>query len=1200
MAPFSTLLFEPVWELHVSRVVRERYQLDEALFASDGRLVFGNYNAVRLLAHKLNEGRSPGKHINPGQINAAGVLEEVFHFIFRAYEAKHGTKVFEKAREWLERRLGADGVQQLLLDFIHGFPPTEVFKGNESALSYLKGNRESRSLFSVTTEEALLLSLSELNPANHKLKELFDIRVLRDHSLYRKFITELEAFFMKQPGFGPGNQNVIAFLKTPMMLEPENIDAQLDYVLTHWKPWLPASLTEWILKGKDLLREDLHMEAGGGPGPTLVPHYKGQAGPGGPTIGKSGFPFAEEAARSYEEYEHFTPDTHWMPRVVLLAKNAYVWLDQLTKKYGREIKTLGQIPDQELDTIASRGFNGLWLIGVWERSTASKRIKHLMGNIDAVSSAYSLYDYEIAGDLGGEAAFDNLNQRAKDRGIRLASDMVPNHTGLFSRWVIDHPDYFIQTRTPPFPAYRFTGENLSTHPDIEIRIEDGYYSKTDAAVVFQRIDKRHNDLRYIYHGNDGTNMPWNDTAQLDMLRKEVREAVMSKIMEVARRFSIIRFDAAMTLAKKHFSRLWYPKPGSGGDIPSRSDHAMSQKAFDALFPVEFWREVVDRMNREMPDTLLLAEAFWLMEGYFVRTLGMHRVYNSAFMHMMKNEENEKYRDLISNTLEFEPEILKRYVNFMSNPDEETAIRQFGTDDKYFGVCVMMATLPGLPMFAHGQVEGFTEKYGMEYQRAYYNETPDQWLEDRHQREVFPLLGKRFLFSEVDHFNLFDFIDRHGRVNENVFAFTNRHGEESALVLFNNKYEAADGALRVSTPKLAKGGDKQTISVNLGDALGVKNDDQAYYLFREQVSGLEFIRKGSEFHKNGFRWGLRGFEYRVFLDFRPDTRSEGVLEELHRRLGGQGTPDIRREMDQIRFKDVYESFKRIFDQPDINQKSLASLEKNFGKFAGSACRELSPCSNTAPAVEAFSQSLRSLLSTREYLYEIKRKHPRATPDANTEAFLPAENLILGAGPENTSILLATYAITALQKLKNDPEETEDATAALMLHWPLEQILKKTGKGKAEITRDILLIRILAAYGSRVFDFSENALKQPKRAAAKTRSQRTAVQINSPGERIELALVDDPLVQEFLGVNKYQGVVYYSKESFEELNLWLFVMGLTGYFCEPGLRENCGKKCLETAVALSQKHFEHLAGLSQQANYQLEALRSFLSGNGNVGR
>ena len=142
-------------------------------------------------------------------------------------------------------------------------------------------------------------------------------------------------------------------------------------------------------------------------------------------------------------------------------------------------------------------------------------------------------------------------------------------------------------------------------------------------------------------------------------------------------------------------------------------------------PHEFWREVVDRVAAEVPGTLLLAEAFWLMEGYFVRTLGMHRVYNSAFMVMLRDEDNANYRSVLKNTMEFDPDIMKRYVNFMSNPDERTAIDQFGNGDKYFGVAAMMATLPGLPMFGHGQVEGFTEKYGMEYRRPSYDETPDR-------------------------------------------------------------------------------------------------------------------------------------------------------------------------------------------------------------------------------------------------------------------------------------------------------------------------------------------------------------------------------------------------------------------------------------------------------------------------------------------
>jgi hypothetical protein len=106
----------------------------------------------------------------------------------------------------------------------------------------------------------------------------------------------------------------------------------------------------------------------------------------------------------------------------------------------------------------------------------------------------------------------------------------------------------------------------------------------------------------------------------------------------------------MTLAKRHFHRLWFPGPGSSGAIPSRAEFSMSQAEFNRCMPHEFWREVVDRVAAEVPGTLLLAEAFWLMEGYFVRTLGMHRVYNSAFMNMMRDEENAKYRSVIKNTL----------------------------------------------------------------------------------------------------------------------------------------------------------------------------------------------------------------------------------------------------------------------------------------------------------------------------------------------------------------------------------------------------------------------------------------------------------------------------------------------------------------------------------------------------------------------
>jgi hypothetical protein len=251
--------------------------------------------------------------------------------------------------------------------------------------------------------------------------------------------------------------------------------------------------------------------------------------------------------------------------------------------------------------------------------------------------------------------------------------MVPNHMGLDSSWVKNHPDWFISVDTPPYPSYTFHGPNLSNDPTFNIQIEDHYYDRSDAAVVFRYQNYASGETNYIYHGNDGTSMPWNDTAQLNYMNAKVREEVIQTILNVARLSPIIRFDAAMILTKRHYQRLWFPAPGHAGDIPSRAGRGMTDDEFNRLMPIEFWREVVDRIAAEVPDTLLLAEAFWLMESYFVRTLGMHRVYNSAFMHLLRDEDNQNFLTLIRNTLEYNPEILKRYVNFMNNPDEETAV-----------------------------------------------------------------------------------------------------------------------------------------------------------------------------------------------------------------------------------------------------------------------------------------------------------------------------------------------------------------------------------------------------------------------------------------------------------------------------------------------------------------------------------------------
>jgi glycosidase len=626
--------------------------------------------------------------------------------------------------------------------------------------------------------------------------------------------------------------------------------------------------------------------------------------------------------------ERFSADSDWMPRLVLLAKNAYVWLDQLSTKYQRHIHRLDQIPDEELDHIANQGITGLWLIGLWRRSQASRKIKQMMGDPDAIASAYSLDDYIIAEDLGGPEAAAELRQNAIQRGIRLGGDMVPNHMAIDSRWMLEHPHWFLQLDHSPFPSYSFNGPNLSPRDGVGIYLDDNYYNRSDAAVVFKRVDFYSGEERYIYHGNDGTNMPWNDTAQLNFTLPEVREGVIQTILHVARQFPIIRFDAAMTLAKKHIQRLWFPPPGSGGAIPSRAGHGMTAEDFERAIPHEFWREVVDRVATEVPDTLLLAEAFWMMEGYFVRTLGMHRVYNSAFMHMLRDEDNSKYRQLIKNTLEYNPQILKRYVNFMNNPDEETAVEQFGRGDKYFGVATMMATLPGLPMVGHGQIEGFAEKYGMEFRTAKWNENPDPNLIQRHERQIFPLFHRRRLFAEVNHFLLYDFYTPSGHVNEDVFAYSNRMGDQRALIIYHNRFSDTRGWIKSSCAFLEQNGldeERNLVQRTLGEGLDIPKDHNTYLIFRNLVTGQEYIRNCAEIHVKGLFIELFAYQALVFLDFRlvHDT-PDGRYSRVNTYLGGKGVPSIDEALQEMFLQVIHHPYRELVNS-EMLQYLIASRQ-----------------------------------------------------------------------------------------------------------------------------------------------------------------------------------------------------------------------------------------------------------------------------------
>jgi glycosidase len=1183
-------------EFHVSAESRDHYGFDESLFASTGNAVFADFQAVRDFAQAMNRKRDlvhhPERAVRAGDLNAMGLIDEIMHHLVAAYLETTGTGLFREALDHLKREHGEAAVEELLERFITDFPPRSVRAGEKAPREFLDGEVEGRSGWEVAAEELLMLWLENENPAFDPFEELFDDTGLAEETDYEQIIEGFHSFFASQPAFGPAGLNLIELLRAPMRAHPDSLEAQLAYIRERWGGFIGTYLMR-VLRGMDLIREE-HKAVFAGPGPQR--------------------PY-EFGAEEEEEVERFSPDQDWMPNVVLLAKSTLVWLDQLSRFYGREIRRLDQIPDEELDRVSSRGFNSLWLIGIWRRSWASKQIKRMMGNPEAEASAYSLLEYEISEDLGGWPALENLRQRCLHRGILLASDMVPNHTAIDSTWVYDNPDRFVQLDHSPFPGYSFNGENLSQRPGIGIYLEDHYYDRSDAAVVFKRVDFANGDVRYIYHGNDGTSMPWNDTAQLDFLKPETREAVIQAVLHVARNFRVIRFDAAMILAKRHFQRLWYPEPGSGGDIASRAEHGLTTEDFNKAMPVEFWREVVDRCAEEAPNTLLLAEAFWMMEGYFVRTLGMHRVYNSAFMNMLKDEENAKYRQTIKNTIEFDKEILKRFVNFMNNPDEETAVAQFGKGDKYFGIATLMVTMPGLPMFGHGQVEGFAEKYGMEYSRAYWEESPDEELIRRHEREIFPLMRRRWAFSGVENFLLFDLYADDGRVNEDVYIYTNRVGEERTLVIFNNTYERAWGWVKESAGYVEKtpDGGKELHRGTLAGAFGLTDDHHRFCLLYEQRSGLWYIRNSHDLHEQGMYVAIDGFQNQVFLDIHEVVDNEaGHYARLADSLRGAGVPDIGRALKETTLSPLHQSFAQVANSRVLGDLAAelaaktpeepldeATLAEHYRVFAATATEyaEAGVTGDRAGAADAgrataggepaddasqaFATAMKALRST-----------PRlrdASPAKGKKRYTSAAAFLLDGLTRSQTGLGTAFALALCRPLGHvlrQPRPASGAAAVATASWRervaatvdewmlldrLEPVLPFGGPESQYRDEWKRRVRVLLAHGGWY-------------EAAGSGGGAKAAAAPGPREVME-AILSDVDAASYLGVNRHQDVVWFNKERFDILSFWLFAEAVLEVLEAGGAKPDAStaKRILEL-----YDYYEAWSTAAAASGYKVEAL------------
>jgi len=152
-------------------------------------------------------------------------------------------------------------------------------------------------------------------------------------------------------------------------------------------------------------------------------------------------------------------------------------------------------------------------------------IKQIAGNPDAISSAYSLYDYVIAHDLGGEEALQNL--RTLPAAVESAWPATWSQTtpASYSSWTVEHPDWFVQLGLPAVPRLHLNGPDLCFSPEIKsphrgrlLERRDAQWCSSITIIVTQNPLHLPPRQRWYFHPLEHT------PAQLKLPHPEVREA----------------------------------------------------------------------------------------------------------------------------------------------------------------------------------------------------------------------------------------------------------------------------------------------------------------------------------------------------------------------------------------------------------------------------------------------------------------------------------------------------------------------------------------------------------------------------------------------------------------------------------------------------------------------------------------------------
>jgi hypothetical protein len=344
--------------------------------------------------------------------------------------------------------------------------------------------------------------------------------------------------------------------------------------------------------------------------------------------------------------------------------NTWPWLEAISHDEGIAID-LGSVPDRYWDEVADLGFDGVWLMGVWQRSPAGIAIALSNDDLrasfgaalpdwqasDVVGSPYCVRDYVVDDHLGGRDGLARARAALALRGMGLILDFVPNHVAPDHPWTTLKPDVFVSG----------SAADLERNPASFVEIAG----------------------RVLANGRDPYFPAWPDVVQLNAFAPALRAAVIETLKEIGDQCDGVRCDMAMLVMNDVFARTWSDRVGPA---PSSSD---------------YWPTVIPAVREAHPGFLFLAEAYWDLE-WALQQQGFNYCYDKRLYDRILQGPAEQIRLHLLADEQYQHGL----VRFVENHDEPRAASAFGSIRSQVAA-VTALTQTGARLVHNGQLEGAT-------------------------------------------------------------------------------------------------------------------------------------------------------------------------------------------------------------------------------------------------------------------------------------------------------------------------------------------------------------------------------------------------------------------------------------------------------------------------------------------------------------